>query len=109
MATRLTPQERETTILWDESNDSAVITTADRRMLHRLARLGIVPDHEEREGDRIVSAEFTVSRSWIHVSPPRVATESQRESARRAMEALNAQRTEALQRPRRRRPARKDA
>ncbi len=109
MSIRLSKAEQETTILYtlDPDEQDATISTTDPRMIHRLRRLGVAPERTEMDGNRIVSAEFCVPRSWLRIAPPRSASARQRESARLAMQALNERRAEARNKPRRRRPAQK--
>ncbi len=90
---RRPPEERETTIVWDQATGDATISTADIRLIHRLQQLGVKPDRTISQYGRVVEAEYTVPRSWIRVSPPRRRTSpAQRASARRSIASVNASR-----------------
>ena len=90
---RRPPDERETTIVYDQASSEATISTADIRLIHRLTRLGVKPDRTISQYGRVIEAEFTVPRSWIRVSPPRRRTSpAQRAAARRSIAGVNARR-----------------
>ena len=91
---RHTPEERETTIVWDQATSKATISTAGIRLIHHLTRLGVKPERTTREYGRVVEAEYTVPRSWIRVSPPhRRTSPAQRAAARRSIASVNARRS----------------
>lgn len=77
----LTNYEKETVILFNEAEDTAIVNTANSALTRRLAALA-----ESRPGEVVHKksnppfVEYVVPKKWIKIVPPRVLSEKQRES-----------------------------
>ena len=91
MAT-LSREERETIILYTEADDRAEVSTHNKKMINRLAKLcSERPDEVEkiREADT-GAVTYTVPRDWIRVVPKRRVSEEYRAAAAERLAALRA-------------------
>lgn len=70
--------ECETVINFNDEESFAQISTRQKRIKNRLAKIGIKPHH--KQGDYEC---FRVPKRWIKISAPRKVSESQREAARK--------------------------
>lgn len=77
----LTLQERETVILFNEADPTASVYTHNAALRRRLAALAaerptecIAVRFNEEDG----AAEYTISKKWIKIIPPRIFSEAQR-------------------------------
>jgi len=82
---RLESCERETIINFNEEEANTSIYTANKAMRRKLERLAKERPEDcqlyrvSRDGQ---AAEFYIPKTWIKISPPRVASEAQKAAAR---------------------------
>jgi len=67
----MTPEEKETVIQFDDSNDTASVYTCHKWLANALIRRKLKPISVCHNGGKPVSWDFHVPKSWIHVRPPR--------------------------------------
>ncbi|MGH7890497.1 MAG: hypothetical protein ACRENF_08110 [Thermodesulfobacteriota bacterium] len=70
--------EIETVISFNDEEGFTQISTRQKRIKSRMAKLGVKPHH--KQGDYEC---YRVPKRWIKISSPRKVTEIQRETARR--------------------------
>jgi len=70
--------EIETVISFNDEDAFAQISTRQKRVKSRMAKLGVNPHH--KQGDYEC---FRVSKRWIRINAPRKVSDKQRETARR--------------------------
>ena len=75
--------ERETTITFNEVEDTALVWTASEPMYRKLKKLGFYPVE-----DRDRSATFQVPKKSVSIRKPIVLSEEQREALRERGKAL---------------------
>lgn len=80
-----TQKERETVIQDDDGYEEASVYTCHRWLQNDLIRRGIQPSEESKRQGRVNGLRFYVPRSWIHIWPPRVVTEGQRQAGKEAI------------------------
>lgn len=88
---KLTNYERETIVNLNEGEDVASVYTHSPKLRRRLNKLSA--DRPEECQLRSVSqdgqaAEYFVPKSWIKVSPPRIASAAQKEAAIAALQKI---------------------
>ena len=88
-------QERETTIIFNETEETARIWTASERVYKQLKKRGYFPveDHED-------SATFEVPKKFISIRKPKVPSEKQRAVLNKLSEAGKNTRFWSSSRPR---------
>ncbi len=74
--------ERETTITFNEVEDTASIWTASEPMYRKLKKLGFYPVE-----DRDRSATFEIPKKCISVRKPKILSEKQRAASLRSIQA----------------------
>lgn len=90
----LTNQERETIIVFNEADDSAIVDTCNRAWINKLDKLvscnsKIVEDRTDEFGKR-----YIMPKSWIKVRAPREISEQERAVLKqRAIENLGKRKT----------------
>ena len=78
--------EQETSILYNNEEDTAEIFTYDKRLITRLKKRGVELVDKNNDG----SYFCTVPKKWIKVSPPKQVSDSQREAFRqRRLQEIN--------------------
>lgn len=86
----LSKYERETSIVYNEAEDTAIVETYSKQLMKRMDKLC-----EERPNDVQVIREYdtykgySIPKKWIKVSPPRFVSAENREKARERMKALH--------------------
>lgn len=70
--------ETETIISFNDNEPYAQISTRQKTVKTRMAKLGIKPHH--KQGDYEC---YRVPKRWIKINPPKEMSETQKESARR--------------------------
>ena len=77
---KLSPAERETIILFNESDQSAECYTHSRRLINRLQKICETrSDEAQLIGDNgFGGLTFTCPKSWIKVNPKRILDDAQR-------------------------------
>lgn len=73
---RLTRQERETIINFNEAEETANVYTYNQKLIHKLEAIDRPECVLKRKGD--MWAEYDVPKTWVKITPPRVYTEEQR-------------------------------
>lgn len=71
---KLTAEEKETQINWDQASQDARIYTFDPRIVRRLKALGVDTRVNEQTGE----VEATILKKWIKISAPRVLSDEQK-------------------------------
>ena len=69
--------ETETVISFNDEEGFAQISTRQKRVKSRMAKLGVQPHHRQADYEC-----FRVPKKWIKISAPRKVSESVREEAR---------------------------
>jgi len=69
--------ETETVISFNDEESFAQISTRQKRIKTRMAKLGVNPHHKQADYEC-----FRIPKGWIRINPPRKVSESQRETAR---------------------------
>ncbi len=75
-------QERETTITYNEVEDTASIWTASEPMYRKLKKLGFYPVE-----DRDRSATFKIPKKCVSVKKPKILSEKQRAASLKSLQA----------------------
>ena len=70
--------EQETSILYNNEEDTAEIFTYDKRLINKLNKRGVELIDKNNDG----SYFCTVPKKWIKISPPKQVSDSQREAFR---------------------------
>ncbi len=84
---KLTNQERETVILYNEAEQTASVYTHSPALCRKLEALARERPEEcrlERTGHEGQAAEYIIPKGWVKVKPPRVASEAQLEALAKA-------------------------
>ena len=77
----LTSYEKETEILYNQEEDTAVVSTYHRALINQLSKLvGKDEDIEELRHDGEY-AEYLIPKSWVRISPPRKRTYTDEQKA----------------------------
>ena len=72
--------EIETVISFNDEENFAQISTRQKRIKTRMAKIGVEPHHKQADYEC-----FRVPKSWIRIRPPRKVSDSQREEARKRL------------------------
>lgn len=84
MAYKLTREEQETIIIFNEAEQSAEISTFNGALIRRLTQLckdrpsECTGDEPDADGE----VKFVVPKKWIKVNPKRISSEAQLETNR---------------------------
>lgn len=86
---KLSKEEQETIINYDESSGEASVYTHSGKLIRQLGRLAA-----ERPADvRLIrtahdgaAVEYLVPKTWLKIRPPRTASEAQKTAARLALQ-----------------------
>ena len=81
----LNKYERETSILWNQSEDPVSIWTYDSKLKKRLRRFAVRYPHLcriEKDEDGLLAAEVEKSRVSVHLDPPQSEERRKRASER---------------------------
>jgi hypothetical protein len=76
--------ERETTIVYNEQQKTAVIWSASSVLQRRMEKLDVKPQKKLGEG-----CWYEVPKSWIKVSRPRQVSEAQKAASRERMRKMH--------------------
>lgn len=85
---RLSREEQETIICYNEAEQQASIYTHNMALRHRLERLAAERPEEcrlEKTSHEGQAVDYIIPKSWVKVKPPRVASEAQKAAARAAL------------------------
>ena len=89
---RLTRQEQETVINFDNGSQTASIYTASPQMMRKLDALAAAyPEHYRLTGETEVSKTYSCDKSLVSLRKPRKQNEAHREWARERMRQRNLQ------------------
>ena len=66
-AMRLTNEEKETIILFNEADKTATVETFQGKIIRRMEKEGVIPVRETPEGAK----KYIVPKTWIKVTPPK--------------------------------------
>ncbi len=83
----LTKLETETVINFNDAEDTASITTRQRRVKTRMKKLGVEPSHKQADYE-----VYIVPKNWVKISPPKKVSTKQRELARERMIKIHSER-----------------
>lgn len=81
---KLSNEERETIINWNQSETDAHVYTFDSRIIRRLETVGV----EIRVNETTGAVEATIPKKWIKINPPRVLSEEQRKIAAERLKSI---------------------
>ncbi|MCD7802553.1 MAG: immunoglobulin [Clostridiales bacterium] len=84
---KLTNQERETVILYNEEEQTASVYTHSKALCRKLKTLAQERPEEcrlERTGHEGQAAEYIVPKAWVKVNPGRRISDAQREALAKA-------------------------
>lgn len=80
MAYRLTKYETETTIIYNDADETAILYTCNKALQRKMARLKAKVTEQDA-----YSVTYEIPKKWVKVSPPRKVSE---ETAKAAGERL---------------------
>lgn len=86
--------ERETNILYDDTNHPAKVYTYNAALQRKLAKLAEQRPSEVillKEPDEYNCAVYSVPKKWIKISPPRRVSDEQKAVAKERMSAYQKQ------------------
>lgn len=81
--------EQETIINYNEAETTASVCTHNRALIRKLDKLAQERPgdcHREKTSHDGKAVDFIIPKSWVKVSPPRVASEAQKAASRKAAE-----------------------
>lgn len=84
---RLTNEEKETIILFNEADNTATVETFQGKIIRRMEKEGVKPVKEDSYGMK----RYIVPKSWVKVYPPRkvVLSDEAKEKARANLAVLH--------------------
>lgn len=82
---RLTNEEKETIILFNEADKTATVETFQGKIIRRMEKEGVIPVRVTPEGAK----KYIIPKTWIKVTPPRKVSDAQRQSSRENMAVLH--------------------
>lgn len=78
--------EQETSIVFNATEDSALVWSASPVFLKRMEKLGVEPYQVGRRGEHGESRAYRVPKKWVKVHPPRQPRQLSPEQLARARE-----------------------
>lgn len=78
---KLTSEEKETIIIFNEADDTATVETFQGKIIRRMEKEGVKPVRESPEGAK----RYIVPKKWIKVTPPKKVSDEQRQASREKM------------------------
>ena len=83
---KLTAEERETIINYDESTDTACVFTCNTALRNRIKKyMTEHPDEVTMVDDDDCSSDFKLPKKWIKVRPPKQMSEEAKKAAAERM------------------------
>lgn len=64
---KLSNEEKETIILFNEADKTATVETFQSKIIRRMEKEGVIPVRETPEGAK----RYIVPKTWIKVTPPK--------------------------------------
>lgn len=84
---KLTPEEKETIICYNEGQQTASVYTHNMALRHRLEKLAAERPNDcklEKTSHSGQAVDYIIPKAWVKINPPRGASEAQLEALARA-------------------------